>query len=280
MMAWGLVGVTVRYGSSTAIHDLTIPLRAGTITAIVGGDGAGKTTALRTLVGVVEPSSGKVERPGPTEIGYLSARRGIYRDLSVTENLSFAGIAYGLAPADLKTRSEDLIERTGLNEARGRLAGDLSGGMRQKLALAVAMIHSPALLVLDEPTTGVDPVSRSELWRLIAQAASTGGAILIATSYVDEAERAGEVVMLSEGRAIARGTAEEIIAATPGRVFAGPRRPDGLPAWRRGRTWHIWSSNGHEVPGADPARIDLEDAVIVAELSSGGERTQSELVAV
>jgi ABC-2 type transport system ATP-binding protein len=280
MTDWGLVGVTVRYGSITAIHDLTIRSRAGSIVAIVGGDGAGKTTALRTLVGVVAPSSGWVERPSAGEIGYLSASRGIYGDLSVMENLSFSGTAYGLGRADLSARAEELIERTGLHDARDRLAGDLSGGMRQKLALAVAMIHSPALLVLDEPTTGVDPVSRSEIWRLIARAASTGAAILLATSYVDEAERAGEVLMLSEGRAIAAGTPEEIIAGAPGRVFAGPRRHGGLPSWRRGRTWHIWSSNGGEVPGAEPAPIDLEDAVIVAELASGGERAQNELVGV
>ena len=280
MTDWGLTGVTVRYGSFTALHDLTIRLRPGSITAIVGGDGAGKTTALRTLVGVVAPSSGVVNRPDPTEIGYLSARRGIYPDLSVTENLSFAGTAYGLTGADLRARAEELIERTGLNDARDRLAGALSGGMRQKLALAVAMIHSPALLVLDEPTTGVDPVSRSELWRLIARAASTGAATLIATSYVDEAERAGEVVMLSDGRAIASGTTEAIIAGTPGRVFASRKRPRGLPSWRRGRTWRIWSNDGSEVAGAEPAPIDLEDAVIVAELSSGGVRAQNELVGV
>jgi ABC-2 type transport system ATP-binding protein len=280
MTAWGLTGVSVEYGSLKAIDDLTIRLREGSITAVVGGDEAGKTTALRTLVGIVSATTGRVERPGPIDIGYMSARQGIYRDLSVMENLSFAGVAYGLARADLRVRCDELIERTGLGEARGRLAGDLSGGMRQKLALDVAMIHSPALLVLDEPTTGVDPVSRSELWRLIARAASDGAAVLIATSYVDEAERAEEVVVLSEGRTIATGTSEAIIAAAPGRIFASTRRPSGLHAWRRGRTWHVWSSDGSEVPGADAATIDLEDAVIIAELSSGAAWMQNELVGV
>jgi ABC-2 type transport system ATP-binding protein len=280
MTDWGLTGVTVEHGAGNSIDDLSIRVRPGRITAVVGGDGAGKTTTLRTLVGVISATRGRVDRPGTKEIGYMSAGPGLYRDLTVIENMSFAGTAYGLDRAELVARANDLIERIGLRDARDRLAGDLSGGMRQKLALGVAMIHSPRLLVLDEPTTGVDPVSRSELWRLIARTASDGAAILIATSYIDEAERAEEVVVLTNGRAIAAGTSDEIIAGTPGKMFVAGTRPEGSTAWRRGSTWRVWSADGTEVPGAEPARTELEDSVIIAELTSRSAWSEREAVGV
>jgi ABC-2 type transport system ATP-binding protein len=269
MTSWGLFDVAVHYGPVRALDALTLEIVPGSIAAVVGGDGAGKTTALRTIVGVVALSSGEVRRPEARSIGYMSAGPGIYGDLSVIENLSFAGTAYGIDREELRTRSATLIERTGLGGARDRLAGNLSGGMRRKLALAAAMIHSPALLVLDEPTTGVDPVSRSELWRLMARAASDGAAVLVTTSYMDEAERASSVVVLSDGATIAAGTADEIVASMPGAIFQSDRRPSSLPAWRRGPHWRVWSRDRSEVPGATQIAPDIEDAVIVAELSFG-----------
>jgi ABC-2 type transport system ATP-binding protein len=278
MTSWGLFDVAVHYGPVRALDSLTLEIVPGSITAVVGGDGAGKTTALRTLVGVVAARSGEVRRPEPRSIGYMSAGSGIYRDLTVIENLSFAGVAYGIDRRELRTRSAMLLERTGLTGARHRLAGKLSVGMLQPLALVVAMIHSPDLLVLDEPTTGVDPVSRSELWRLIARAASDGSAVLVTTSYMDEAERASSVVVLSEGAMIASGTAGEIIDSVPGAVFQSDMRPPSLPSWRRGVHWHVWSPDHSEVPGATRIAPDIDDAVIVAELSFDDARTVSEVV--
>ena len=140
---------------------------------------------------------------------------GVYTDLTVDENIAFAGGAYGLAGDERERRAARLLEQTGIAAARGRLAGRLSGGMRQKLAFALAMLHEPKLLVLDEPTTGVDPVSRSELWRLIAGAAADGAAVLVTTTYLDEAERAARVLVLDGGHAVAAGPPEAVAAALP-----------------------------------------------------------------
>jgi ABC-2 type transport system ATP-binding protein len=138
--------------------------------------------------------------------------------------------------------------------------------MRQKLALAMAVAHEPELLVLDEPTTGVDPVSRAELWRLLASAAADGAAVVVATTYLDEAERAATVLVLDRGRALLAGTPEEVLAATPGLVVEGAARPQGVPSWRRGAHWRAWSPDGSTPPGTRPVEIDLEDAAIVAQL--------------
>jgi ABC-2 type transport system ATP-binding protein len=192
----------------------------------------------------------------------------------VDENLAFSGGAYGLGGERLAERATELLERTGLQAARDRLGGQLSGGMRQKLALAMAMLHEPDLLVLDEPTTGVDPVSRTELWRLLARAAATGAAVALATVYLDEAARAAGVLVLDEGRTLLGGPPGELVAATAGTLLDAPARPDegggdGWASWRRGSHWRLWSPDGAAaaVPGAEPAVADLEDAVIVASLA-------------
>jgi ABC-2 type transport system ATP-binding protein len=180
-------------------------------------------------------------------VGYLSAGSGVYPDLSVDENLAFRAAAYQLPAAVARERSAELLERAGLSGARDRLAGRLSGGMRQKLGVIASMLHQPDLLVLDEPTTGVDPVSRADLWWLIAQAAANGAAVVFATSYLDEAERALDVLALDDGRELASGTPEEIIAAMPGTLRVSDARPDGdarRRAWRRGGRWRIWDPPG------------------------------------
>jgi ABC-2 type transport system ATP-binding protein len=238
------------------------------VAAVVGGDGAGKTTVLRALAGAVRPASGTVRRPPAPRIGYVSAGPGVYRDLTVDENLAFVGAAYGLRGDVLAERAGRLLDRTGLAGARDRLGGQLSGGMRQKLALVMAMLHEPELLVLDEPTTGVDPVSRAELWRLIAHAAAGGAAVVVATTYIDEAERTGWVLVLDQGRPLAAGTPEAIVADVPGAVLEAPARPDRGVAWRRGARWRVWSPDGSPVPDAEPVDHDLEDAVIVAALAA------------
>jgi ABC-2 type transport system ATP-binding protein len=264
---WGVEGLGVRYGARTALDGVTFEVAARSVAAVVGGDGAGKTSLLRALAGTLRPSAGTVRRPDDRRIGYVSAGPGVWADLTVEENLDFAGRAYGLGAARLRARTAALLERTGLGETRERLAGRLSGGMRQKLALAMALLHEPELLILDEPTTGVDPVSRVELWRLLAAAAADGAAVALATTYLDEAERAATVLVLDQGRALLAGTPEEVLAAVPGRVVETPARPHGLPAWRRGARWRAWSPDGSPLPGATEVAMDLEDAVVVAQLA-------------
>jgi ABC-2 type transport system ATP-binding protein len=264
---WGVDGLSVRYGGRAALADVTFEVAARSIAAVVGGDGAGKTSLLRALAGTVRPSAGTVRRPDDRRIGYLSAGPGVWGDLTVQENLDFAGRAYGLGGSRLRSRTATLLERTGLAEARDRLAGRLSGGMRQKLALAMALLHEPELLILDEPTTGIDPVSRVELWRLLAGAAAGGAAVALATTYLDEAERAATVLVLDQGRALLAGTPDEVLAAVPGRVVEAATRPERVPAWRRGAHWRAWSPDGSPLPGTSEVALDLEDAVVVAQLA-------------
>jgi ABC-type multidrug transport system ATPase subunit len=212
---WGATGLTVRFGERLALDDVSLEAPRGAVTAVVGGDGAGKTTLLRTLAGVISPASGAVRAPSRRRIGYVSAGSGVYGDLSVTENLAFTGNAYGVTGEALARRIDELLADTGLTAARERLAGRLSGGMRQKLAVACATIHHPPLLILDEPSTGVDPVSRGELWRAIRGGADGGAAVVLSTTYMDEALRADHVLVLHEGRALASGTPAEVESAVP-----------------------------------------------------------------
>ncbi len=301
---WGVIALSVNYGRRPALVDVTLAVPGGAITAVVGSDGSGKTTLARALAGALKPSAGSVRRPASRRIGYVSAASGVYRDLTVDENLEFTGGAYGLRGAGLRQRAAQLLARTDLTHAHDRLAGDLSGGMRQKLAFAMAVLHEPELLILDEPTTGVDPVSRAELWRLIARAAAAGTGVLFATSYLDEAERARTVLVLDRGRELVSGDPNGIVAALPGAVFTVPvarRRDggdderdgaaqrgvsenneavepaapevvlDGRPApyrWRRGADWRVWSPSGGPPAGGTAARADLSDAVIVAALQA------------
>jgi ABC-2 type transport system ATP-binding protein len=267
MSGWGVRDLRVRYGGRTAVDGVTLTVPAHTIAALVGGDGAGKSSVLRALAGAIAPAGGSVQRPDERRIGYMPAGEAVYRDLTVEENLAFSARAYGVRGAEAGRRAGDLLERTGLAAARGRLGGQLSGGMRQKLALAMALLHEPELLVLDEPTTGIDPVSRAQLWRLIAGAAAAGAAVVLATSYVDEAERAAAVVVLSDGRVLLAGPPEEVVAATPGAVVESAARLDPVASWRRGARWRTWSPEGTVPPGAERAEPNLEDAVIVAELA-------------
>jgi len=264
---WGLERVTVRYGHAVALDRVSMGVGAGSVTAVVGADGAGKSTLLRTLVGAQRSVSGRVRRPAKRRIGYVSAGPGVYRDLTVDENMAFSARAYGVPRRAARERIGELLAATELTAARRRLAGQLSGGMRQKLALAMAVIHRPELLVLDEPTTGVDPVSRAELWRLMARLAADGTAIALATTYVDEAERAGSVLVLLRGRMLAAGTPASIVADVPGELYtiAGPAHDPR--AWRRGPEWRLWSPGGGAPPDAELRTPDLEDALVMAQLA-------------
>ena len=197
---WGVRGLIVRYGRRTALDDVTLEVRPGSVTAVIGGDGAGKTTLLRALAGVVKPVAGEVLRPERRRIGFIAGTGGVYDDLTVGENMAFVAEAYGLSREERDRRAPRLLTRTGLTGTGGRLAGRLSGGMRQKLAFVLALLHDPELLVLDEPTTGVDPVSRAKLWGLIAEEAAAGAAVVVSTTYLDEARRAARILLLEDGR--------------------------------------------------------------------------------
>jgi len=273
---FGVAGLVVRYGHRVALDRVSLEVPAGSITAVVGADGSGKSSLLKALAGAVRPDAGEVRRPDRRLLGFVSTDRGVYRDLTTVENLSFAGRAYGLQGEALDAKIEATLRRIGLEGAERRLADRLSGGMRQKLAVAMALLHDPALLILDEPTTGIDPLSRVELWELIAEVAAAGAAVAFATSYVDEAERAARVLVLSEGRPLASGSPEEIVAAIPGSVWTSERRLGGR-SWRRGSSWRTWVPGIRvtPAPGAVLAAADLDDALVVAELKAEATRVDS-----
>lgn len=258
--------VVLGYGDHTAVHGIDLSVSSGEVMALVGGDGAGKTTTLRALAGRLAPRSGELDLPGNHRTGVMPATGATWRDLTVTENLEFVRAAHGSA----RDFVDELIARMGLDLARGRLAGNLSGGMRQKLALAMALQHRPRLVVLDEPTTGVDPVSRAEIWRLLGEEVAAGTGIVLATTYLDEAARAGHVVVLDDGHVLAAGPPQEVTAATPGTVVRAATRL-GPQSWRRGRSWHTWLADHDAVAvatrsGAQRVEPDLEDAAIVRAL--------------
>lgn len=217
----GFEAVSKRFGAVQAVDRLSFTVRRGELVGLIGPDGAGKTTTIRLIGGLVAPDSGRVEvfgldparsrRALADSLGYLSQGSAIYGDLTVDENIAFFAELHGRF--DYRARRERLLDLMGLRPARARLADQLSGGMRQKLALACALVHEPALLLLDEPTTGVDPVSRRELWKLLWEFLADGIAIVLATAYLEEAERCSRVVLLHEGRLLAFDEPARLTAA-------------------------------------------------------------------
>lgn len=272
MTALGVEGIRVSFGDILALDDVSLEVPGGEVTAVVGGDGAGKSTLLRVLAGRVRVSSGLVHSLDRADIGYQPATSGVWGNLSVRENMEFVGRAYGMSGRAIRSRGDELLERAGLADARARLGSALSGGMRQKLGFLLAMLHDPRLVLLDEPSTGVDPVSRVELWRLVSRVAADGAAVVITTTYLDEAQRAASVVALDTGRVLAAGTPDTIIASIPGTVtsLADPEVPRP-GSWRRGAARHLWVPAAETPEGAMPIQSpDLEDALISLTMSSRG----------
>ena len=262
-MSWGASRLVVSFGATRALDGLDVTIAPGSVHAVIGGDGSGKSTLLRVLAGVQRPDSGEVRRPGAGQTGFVSAGGGVFPDLSIEENVEFAAQAYGLT--SWRGRAEALLERAGLAPFTDRLAARLSGGQHRKLAGIMALLPQPRLLVLDELTTGLDPYSRLEISRLIADAAAAGTAVVTATAYLDEAERAEHVVLLHRGRCLAAGSPQSVVEAVPGAVEDTAVPDDPERAWRRGRRWRQWRPDGSR-DGATPLR--LEDAAIIRELTA------------
>ena len=266
-VSYGVRAATVRFGDVTALDDVTVPVEPGAIVAVVGGDGAGKTTLLRTLVREVALDEGSVHAPDKPDLGYLPAATGSWGGLSVRQNLDFVAGIYGVRGAALEARRAELLAAAALVEAADRPAAQLSGGMRRKLGFCMAMMHRPSLVVLDEPSTGVDPVSRVELWRLIAQAAAQGSAVIMSTTYLDEAERAARLVVLDEGRVLVAGSYDDVRASFPGEITRDGQAQRRSWSWRRGTQRHEYWPAGDPPAALSRVDPDLEDIVIALSLS-------------
>jgi ABC-2 type transport system ATP-binding protein len=221
--------LTRRFGPITAVSDLTIRIERGEVFGLLGPNGSGKTTTIRMLCGLLEPSSGSATVAGvdvaaapeqvKQRIGYMSQRFGLYEDLTVQENLDFYAGIYGLRGAELTARLTAVIDFVGLPGRLAQLVGQLSGGWKQRLALACALLHEPPVLFLDEPTAGVDPAARRTFWNAIYDLSRQGTTVLVTTHYMDEAERCGRLAMMSTGRLIAMGTPAEVAAQVGGKTL-------------------------------------------------------------
>ena len=196
-----LRGVEMRFGRKAALRGVDLEVDDGAFVAVIGADGAGKSTLLRVLAGLRRPSGGEVTRTVPKDqVGFSGAEFDLYGDLTVMENLRFFASVRGMTNTEFQQAAARILEMVGLTEATDRLAAALSGGMKKKLGLAAALIYAPRLLILDEPTVGVDPTSRRELWGIVARAHAGGTAVVFSTTYLDEAERAARVVLLTDGQ--------------------------------------------------------------------------------
>ena len=209
-LAIEVTGLTRSFPGVCAVDALSFDVRSGEIFGLVGPDGAGKTTTLRMLAGILPPDAGcaavagcdVVRQPERAKhlLSYMPQRFGLYEDLTVDENIRFYADLFGVRRKEREARSAQLLAAAGMSEFRARLAGKLSGGMKQKLGLVCALIHTPRVILLDEPTTGVDPVSRRDFWRILYELLAEGVTILTSTAYLDEAERCHRVALLDRGR--------------------------------------------------------------------------------
>jgi ABC-2 type transport system ATP-binding protein len=213
-------GLSKSFGDREVVHDLSMQVRRGTIYGFLGPNGSGKTTTIRMLCGLLTPDSGegtclgydirrdadKIKR----QVGYMTQRFSLYQDLSVRENLEFVARLYGMP--DARGAARDMIKRLGLSGREGQLAGELSGGWKQRLALGACTLSNPQLLLLDEPTAGVDPKARRDFWNEIHALAAQGLTVLVSTHYMDEAERCHEIAYIAYGHLLAHGTVDEVIA--------------------------------------------------------------------
>ncbi len=212
--------LTKRFGDFTAVDDVNFEVHRGEIFGFLGPNGSGKTTSIRMMLGLMKPTAGEVVVLGMNvdgdtarirpRVGYMSQRFSLYNDLTVLQNLNFYGTAYGLKNAELKERIDDALQRAGLEGREHAKTKDLSGGWRQRLALSAAILHRPEVLFLDEPTAGVDPVSRRAFWDLLYKLIAEGITVFVTTHYMDEAEHCHRLAFIQRGKIIAYGSPAEI----------------------------------------------------------------------
>jgi ABC-2 type transport system ATP-binding protein len=274
MTAITFADVTKRFGAVTALAGVTFDVGRGEMFGLIGPDGAGKTTAIRLMCGLMHTDGGEIRVLGShpvrdhrrltDSVGYLSQRFTLYGDLSVDENVAFFASIHGVRR--FHARRDPLLAMTQLTPFRKRRADRLSGGMKQKLALACTLVHEPQLILLDEPTTGVDPVSRREFWKLLSEFLAQGVTILMSTPYLDEAERCTRVALLHEGRVLALDEPARLRAAMPGRIVEVPAgsSPDLLDRIR-------------QMPGVEDAQVFGERAHV--RLAEGTDAALAEFVA-
>jgi len=286
MKALELDRVTKKYGTVVAVRDLSFSVERGEMFGLIGPDGAGKTTTIRLMCGLLKPDNGALRVLGndpvkahmtvTSDLGYLSQRFSLYGDLSIDENIAFFAEIHGLRMGDpaVRERRERLLELTQLTRFRSRLADALSGGMKQKLALACTLVHEPRIILLDEPTTGVDPVSRREFWKLLSEFLAQGITILMATPYLDEAERCSRVALMHEGQLIALDTPNHLRATLPGTVVEviAPDRDRAMGVLERlsgvadvqlfGERAHVRFEPGAELGDPDRLRAALQAAAV------------------
>ena len=258
-------GLRKRFGGLTAVDGIDLEAKPGEILGLVGPDGAGKTTTMRMLCGILDPTEGEAQVAGfdvrhqpeqvKRRIGYMPQRFSLYADLTVSENMLFFANIYHVPRAERIRREQELLEFSRLGPFRTRLAGDLSGGMKQKLALACTLVHTPTVLFLDEPTTGVDPVSRRDFWKILYSLLREGVTLFVSTPYMDEAERCNRVALMDRGRLLLCDTPDALrlrmngdlleIVAEPQRQAkeALSARPDVLGVQVFGDRLHVWVNN-------------------------------------
>ena len=215
-----------KFGALTAVDRLNFTVNSGDIFGLVGPDGAGKTTLMRMLLGIMDPTSGSVEVMGHSSIesvkhliGYIPQKFSLYRDLTVMENIRMICSMYGADPVQIDNRAREILSFTQLLPFADRLADNLSGGMKQKLALAAGLMHKPRLFFLDEPTTGVDPVSRREFWQMLYRLNKEGMTVFVSTPYMDEAELCTRVAFMHEGRIVSCASPEELRDSYPYKIM-------------------------------------------------------------
>jgi ABC-2 type transport system ATP-binding protein len=223
-------GGRFRRAKLTAVEGLDLTIQPGELFGLVGPDGAGKTTTLRILAGILKPSSGEASVNGhdvvedaeaiKQELGYMPQQFGLYPDLTVDENLNFICDVFGVVGAEREQRIQELLDFTALHEFRGRLGCQLSGGMQKKISLTAALVHRPKVLLLDEPTTGVDPVARREFWDILTTLHTEGATVIVSTPYMDEAERCNRVGLMYEGQMMVCDTPNAVKRMLPGMMFA------------------------------------------------------------
>jgi ABC-2 type transport system ATP-binding protein len=218
-------GIKKSFGEIPAVLGVDLQVHQGDMIGLIGPDGAGKTTLLRMLCGLLVPDEGKLSVLGfdpvrelddlKQDFGYMPQRFSLYPDLTVSENMRFFADIYGLSKAQRRERTDRLLKFSQLDSFTDRKAGDLSGGMKQKLALSCTLIHTPKLLILDEPTTGVDPVSREEFWMILSELKAQGVTILVTTPYMDEAAQCDGAALMYGGKILAQGTPDQLVARFP-----------------------------------------------------------------